>query len=155
MGLVTPFTINMKILFQSLCTTGVDWDDNLDGTALASWNPFIVDLQGLNEIKVPRCYFRHTNDPPRSYQIHGFCDASDKAFAAVVYLRTEHKKGEVETNLIASKTRVAPIKKQLSSETTQASSRLADATPHDGVTATSTRPRRTAAIIGELLRKQN
>ena len=112
MGLVTPFTINMKILFQSLCTTGVDWDDNLEGTALASWNSFIVDLQALNEIKVPRCYFRHTNDPPRSYQIHGFCDASDKAFAAVVYLRTEHKNGEVETNLIPSKTRVAPIKKQ-------------------------------------------
>ena len=86
MGLVTPFTINMKILFQSLCTTGVDWDDNLEGTALASWNSFIVDLQALNEIKVARCYFRHTNDPPRSYQIHGFCDASDKAFAAVVYL---------------------------------------------------------------------
>ena len=127
----------------------------MEGTALASWNSFIVDLQALNEIKVPRCYFRHTNDPPRSYQIHGFCDASDKAFAAVVYLRTEHKNGEVETNLIASKTRVAPIKKQSSSETTQASSRPADATPHDGVTATSTRPRRTAAIIGELLRKQN
>lgn len=47
-----------------------------------------------------------------SYQVHGFCNASDNAFAAVVYLRTEHCTGEVEVNLMASKTRVTPIKKQ-------------------------------------------
>ena len=113
MGLVTPFTINMKMLFQSLCTTGVDWDDKLEGTELASWNSFIAELQALKDVKIPRCYFHHNDKlPARSYQIHGFCDASDKAFVAVVYLRTEHSNGEVETNLIASKTRVAPIKKQ-------------------------------------------
>ena len=113
MGLVTPFTINMKMLFQSLCTTGVDWDDKLEGTELASWNSFIAELQALKDVKIPHCYFHHNDKlPARSYQIHGFCDASDKAFAAVVYLRTEHSNGEVETNLIASKTQVAPIKKQ-------------------------------------------
>ena len=103
LGLVTSFAINMKMLFQSLCTKGVDWDDNLEGTALASWNSFIAELQALTAIKVPRCYF-HLSDELSvcSYQIPGFSDASDKAFAAVVYLRTEHSNGKVETNLIAS-----------------------------------------------------
>jgi len=112
MGLLTPFTINMKIFFQSLCTKGVDWEDKLEGKALTRWHSLVNDLRGLNDVRVPRCYFKRTDEQPTSYQVHGFCDASDNAFAAVVYLRTEHRTGEVEVNLMASKTRVAPIKKQ-------------------------------------------
>ena len=100
----------MKILFQSLCTKGVDWE--LEGKALTRWRSLVNDLRGLIDVRVPRCYFKRTDEQPKSYQIHGFCDASDNAFAAVVYLRTEHRSGEVEVNLMASKTRVAPIKKQ-------------------------------------------
>ena len=69
-------------------------------------------FRGLKDVRVPRCYFKRTEEQPKSHQIHGFCDASDNVFAAVVYLRTEHRSGEVEVNLMASKTRVAPIKKQ-------------------------------------------
>jgi hypothetical protein len=46
------------------------------------------------------------------HELHGFSDASNKAFAAVVYLRTEHTNGDIEINLVASKTRGAPIKRQ-------------------------------------------
>ena len=112
MGLLTPFTINIKILFQSLCTKEIDWEDKLKGKVLARWRSLVNDLRGLKDVRVPRCYFKRTDKRPKSYQIHGFCDASDKAFAAVVYLQTEHRNGEVEINLMASKTRVAPIKKQ-------------------------------------------
>ena len=111
-GLLTPFTINMKILFQSLCTKGVDLEDQLEGKALTRWRSLVNDVRGLTDVRVPRCYFKRSDEQPKSYQIHGFCDASDNAFAAVVYLRTEHRSGEVEVNLMASKTRVAPIKKQ-------------------------------------------
>lgn len=112
MSLLTPFTINMKILFRSLCTKGVDWEDKLDGKALTRWHSLVNDLRGLNDVRVLRCYFTRTDEQPTSYQIHRFCDASDNAFEAVVYPRTEHHNGEVEVNLMASKTRVAPIKKQ-------------------------------------------
>ena len=112
MGLLTPFTINMKIFFQSLYIKGIDWEYKLDGKALTRWRSLVADLRGLNDVRVPRCYFKLTDEQPKSYQIHGFCDASDNAFAGAVYLRTEHCTGEVEVNLMASKTRVAPIKKQ-------------------------------------------
>lgn len=44
MGLLTPFTINMKIFFQSLCTKGVDWEDKLEGKALTRWHSLVNDL---------------------------------------------------------------------------------------------------------------
>ena len=43
-------------------------------------------------------------------QLHGFADASGKAYACVVYLRVTMNNGEVFTSFVVSKTKVAPIK---------------------------------------------
>ncbi|XP_046844771.1 uncharacterized protein LOC124438641 [Xenia sp. Carnegie-2017] len=102
----------MKMLFQTLCSSGSKWDEDLSGKALSRWNSLVHDLRALSDIRVPRCYFHGGYDSSPIHQIHGFCDASEFAFAAVVYLQTEHKSGEIEVNLIAAKTRVAPIKRQ-------------------------------------------
>ena len=90
----------MKMLFQTLCTTSMNWNDELEGKTLASWNSFVGDLQALNGVRAPRCYFRSIDDSFRGHEIHGFCDASDLAFAAALHLRAEHSNEEVETNLI-------------------------------------------------------
>jgi len=42
-------------------------------------------------------------------QLHGFCDASERAFAAVIYLRSVCVDGTVEVTLVAAKTRVSPV----------------------------------------------
>ena len=47
-----------------------------------------------------------------AYQIHGFSDASERAYAAVVYLRTEFSNGETDVRVMASRPRVAPVKRQ-------------------------------------------
>ena len=44
--------------------------------------------------------------------MHGFSDASEQAFTAA-YLRTIYSDGTVTSRLVAAKTRVAPLKKQL------------------------------------------
>lgn len=113
-GLLTPFTISMKVLFQCLCVEKVNWDESLEGEALAKWKTFINDLNALKNIRVPRCYANYspTQSTVCSYQIHGFSDASERAYAAVVYLRTEFSNGETQVNIMTSKTRVAPIKRQ-------------------------------------------
>ena len=49
---------------------------------------------------------------PVCRQLHGFSDASEQAIAAVAYLRTVYEAGDVDVRLIASKTKVAPLKKQ-------------------------------------------
>ena len=45
-------------------------------------------------------------------QLHRFSDASEQAIAAVAYLRTVYEAGDLDVRLIASKTKVAPLKKQ-------------------------------------------
>lgn len=46
----------------------------------------------------------------RSYSLQGFCDASRRAYAAVVYLQVETVVGTF-TRFLCAKTRVAPLKK--------------------------------------------
>ena len=43
-------------------------------------------------------------------QIHGFCDASEKAYGACLYFRSTNSQGIHHSELICSKSRVAPIK---------------------------------------------
>lgn len=49
-GMLTLFTISMKILFQSLYIEKVNRDENLEGEALAKWKSFIHDLNALKNI---------------------------------------------------------------------------------------------------------
>ena len=65
----------------------------------------------MNGVEVPHCYFKF-HAPCQGTQIHGFCDASERAFTAVVNMRLGYEVGRVEVVLIVSKTRVAPTKRQ-------------------------------------------
>ncbi|XP_075162874.1 uncharacterized protein LOC142235507 [Haematobia irritans] len=72
-------------------------DDILAGahsvsSALESRNQLISALNSAGEV-----------------QLHGFSDASEKAYAAALYIRISHN-GSVRSHLICSKTKVAPIK---------------------------------------------
>lgn len=44
-------------------------------------------------------------------QLHGFSDASERAYATVGYVRSTYNDGQFEVRLAVSKTRVAPIKR--------------------------------------------
>ena len=112
LGLLSPFSIRIKMMFQKLCLRKKKWDENLEGEHLHTWNHLGKEFNELNRIKVPRCYVL-----PQllvlCHELHGFSDASEKAYAAVVYLRTVYDDGKtINTNVIASKNHVAPLKKQ-------------------------------------------
>ena len=49
-----------------------------------------------------------------SYQLHGFSDASEKAYGCCIYLKCITKNNFISSSLVASKSRVAPIKRKLS-----------------------------------------
>ena len=60
---------------------------------------------------IPRCLYDGVEEVVTSYTLHGFGDASEKAYCAVVYLVLETNSGNYPV-LLTSKTRVAPLAKQ-------------------------------------------
>ncbi|XP_052857991.1 uncharacterized protein LOC128265818 [Drosophila gunungcola] len=56
---------------------------------------------------------RFIDNKENHIELHGFSDASIKAYSAVVYSRLVRANGTVSVSLIAGKTRVAPLKQQL------------------------------------------
>ena len=59
---------------------------------------------------IPRCYI-DKKSRITSMHLHGFSDASERAYGAVIYLRMTDSSNDVQTSLVTSKTKVAPIKR--------------------------------------------
>ena len=108
LGWMAPFILRMKILFQSLWKEKIDWDTPLNEDLTAQHVQWRNELSILKNITLPRCYFSKAT--PSSLQLHGFSDASEKAYAAVVYIRATYDDGSVTSKLVMAKTRVAPLK---------------------------------------------
>lgn len=76
-------------------------------TAIESeWVNLKQNLSQLETIRIPR-FVAHNRG---KIQLHGFSDASEQAYAAVVYSRSVDDTGNITVVLIAAKSRVAPIK---------------------------------------------
>ena len=61
-----------------------------------------------------RCYYLHDiGDPIVGIYLHGFSDASKVAFGACIYMKAVAKSGNVNMSLVTAKSRVAPIRKNL------------------------------------------
>ncbi|XP_031337238.1 uncharacterized protein LOC116166425 [Photinus pyralis] len=105
LGLVSPVTITAKLLIQELWMKSVTWDQEVPEDIAEKWTKFRKEVVLLQELKIPR-WIQHTDE---ELQLHGFCDASEKAYGAAVYTRS--KDGEV--TLLTSKTKVAPIKTKI------------------------------------------
>lgn len=109
LGLISLVIVVGKLLMQSLWRLKIDWDTPISNEAiLQEWRNFVVNLPRLRDLKIPRYLCK--NKTIVSTQVHGFCDASTKAYAACVYLRAVYDDRSVSCNLISSKSRVAPIK---------------------------------------------
>ena len=109
LGLFSPATIKMKILLQRLWEIKLDWDDPVPNDVQEVWSQWRMELPSLSTIHIPRCYSPN-GFYVTSMQLHGFSDASEEAYAGVVYLRLVDSKGNTHTSLVISKTRVSPIK---------------------------------------------
>ena len=109
LGFLSPVMIRMKTIFQILCQQKISWDAELEGDLRSKYCTFISELQRLSDVRIPGCLFtNHAVD----YQLHGYSDASDLAYACVSYLRSLYEDGRVETRLVTSKSKVAPLQRQ-------------------------------------------
>lgn len=108
LGWVSPVIVVGKMFIQRLWRENHPWDDPLPQSLASSICAFFSSLTELSQLSIPRW----TNFSPEivDAQLHGFADASEKAYGAVVYLRVKLPSGHINISLMSSKTRVAPIK---------------------------------------------
>ena len=105
LGWMAPSIIKMKVLYQKLWMEKLGWDDPVPSDH-AEWKK---QLPLLNHVKLNRCYYR-VEETPLTIQLHGFSDASELAYSAVVYIRSTYSSSLPLVKLVAAKTKVAPLK---------------------------------------------
>ncbi|XP_065222295.1 uncharacterized protein LOC135846875 [Planococcus citri] len=108
LGMLSPVTITAKIILQDLWREGKEWDEPVSQELSDRFRTYRESLINLSKISIPRFYYGCKNSEIK--QIIGFCDASTKAYCAVLYLRSVDSEGQVTVTFICAKTRVAPLK---------------------------------------------
>ncbi|XP_076660409.1 uncharacterized protein LOC143363756, partial [Halictus rubicundus] len=108
LGWAAPVVIVAKILMQRLWLQKCDWDETIPTEFRETWTTYCTQLPLLRSIVLPRWTGHGLN--VLKTELHGFADASQNAYAAVVYSRVTTNNGEILVSLLAAKSKVAPLK---------------------------------------------
>lgn len=106
LGLITPILIKGKIFVQQLWALHVDWDFIVCLDIRERWIRFYKSLESINQLSIPRPVIMGSLN---SIQLHGFSDASQEAYGACIYIRTQITTATWDTALYTSRSRVAPM----------------------------------------------
>lgn len=107
LGLLSPIIITGKIILQSLWQQKLSWDESIPLALHTRWQEFRQNLVYLNNIRIPRHVIVEN---PISVELHGYADASEIAYGAVVYIRSTDNMGNVVARILTSKSKVAPLR---------------------------------------------
>lgn len=105
---VTPVTIAAKVFMLSLWRLKIEWDDDTPQEYRVKWQVMHSKLAALNGLQIPR--WTGQESETMRCELHGFADASNVAYAAVVYLRAVSRVDQPTITLLAGKSKVAPLK---------------------------------------------
>ncbi|XP_046564207.1 uncharacterized protein LOC124273037 [Haliotis rubra] len=113
-GYLSPFIGQAKVIVQDLWKSKRNWNDSIENGQLRDrWLAWESELGLIPLITLPRCYIPQGFDPDDSTtQLHIFCDASERVYGSVAYLRSEDRHGRVHVSFVMSRSKVAP-KRQL------------------------------------------
>ncbi|GFW94613.1 uncharacterized protein TNCV_4246531 [Trichonephila clavipes] len=106
LGLLGPVVARAKIFMQSLWSLKIDWIDELPSERAKELHRFLEDFNSVS-ICIGRCI---VHPQATRVELHGFADASEKCYGAVIYCRSQSPDGATTVKLVTSKSRVAPVK---------------------------------------------
>ena len=104
LGLLTPFVLRLKILFQTTWIEKFSWDVPLNDSMKETWISIMDEIEKCN-INFPRWTGLIPSD---GWTLHVFSDASTKSYSCCAYMVTSNG-----SRLITSKARLCPIKIKL------------------------------------------
>lgn len=108
LGWLCPIVILAKIFLQKLWLLGVGWDDMLPDNYKKEWLDLLSQLTNMSTSYLPRWIGMSKSN--QRVELHGFSDASNLAYAAVVYVRIITQNCKVLVTMLTAKTKVAPVK---------------------------------------------
>lgn len=107
LGFLAPVLIKGKIFLQQLWQLKIEWDSPLPTDLASRWERFYQELKELSSMSIPRKCIPHMS---LQVEIHGFCDTSEEAYGAAMFVRSKGKMGRWHSRLLCARTRVAPLK---------------------------------------------
>ena len=107
---IAPVILPMKVMFQKLWQLKVDWDEEVPEPLKLSHQTWRKELPLLADMELPRCYF--LPEAALTVQLHGFSNASEAAYATVVYIRATYANSPTTCRVVVAKTRVVPLKQR-------------------------------------------
>ncbi|KAH9638504.1 hypothetical protein HF086_007474 [Spodoptera exigua] len=110
LGWISPLTIKLKILFQDVWKAKIQWDEPIPTDIRNEWEKIKNDIMVINEIEIPRWLQTRQHD---TIELHGFSDASTKAYACVIYCRIKRDQ-DSSVVLVAGKTKLVSLNKSTS-----------------------------------------
>ncbi|XP_064641320.1 uncharacterized protein LOC135496114 [Lineus longissimus] len=110
LGLVSPFVLEARMIFEDLCRAKLTWDEEMPREHLERWSRWREDLPRLANFSVPPCLRSDELGTVIHSQLHHFADASQGGLGATSYLRQEDVNGRVHCSLVMSKAKLAPLK---------------------------------------------
>ncbi|XP_018364596.1 PREDICTED: uncharacterized protein LOC108762191 [Trachymyrmex cornetzi] len=108
LGWLGPSIVKAKILLQRLWQTNKGWDEPISGEMLEMWKQWRSQIHNVQQISIPRRVLENQQDRT---ELHGFCDASEAAYGACLYIRSSTDENTYNTRLLCAKSRIAPLKK--------------------------------------------
>nr|CAH7726126.1 unnamed protein product [Callosobruchus chinensis] len=106
LGLLAPCISLAKIVMQSLWLEKKDWDELVSEEIDKIWKKFKDELKCFHDLNIPR---QVICKKAQKVSLHGFSDASQKAYGACIYLVSENGLSKF-SYLLCAKSRLAPIK---------------------------------------------
>lgn len=107
LGLVGPISVRAKLIMQKLWQYNISWDESVPNDLFTLWKQFYENLPYLHNIEIPR---QVTIRDYIDIELHGFCDSSEIAFGACLYIVTVNANKERFSKLLCAKSRIAPLK---------------------------------------------
>ena len=107
LGLLGPVITHAKLIMQRLWLEKLDWDDAIPLSIYTEWLNYTSQLHKINNLSFNR---RIKASETQDLQLHGFCDASEKAYGACIYVRSKDSRGVITSIILCAKSRVAPVK---------------------------------------------
>ncbi|XP_014207079.1 uncharacterized protein LOC106635686 [Copidosoma floridanum] len=105
LGWLAPTMVIAKIILQDLWLNNLDWDSPVPEAINYRWASFRNELREVSLIRIPRWLGGNEKD---EWHLHGFADASKRAYAAALYAVTPGQ----AVHLLLAKTKLALTKVQ-------------------------------------------